>query len=224
METDSLLAKSRRTQNTASPNQTKANPLRRDRSSEKLTHNGYKSIANGNDEEAVLLTGFVVGQLYRYKPNDKCPRVSVFRLPQTREETHFLGNINRSQVFMCLERVDQRWVKISSSQMDGYIALPPSFQIDREIFQPISSYKAYEDFGSRHIFFWEGRQLVGPDTGYFLFSLVAIPTSLVLYIVLVANRFPEIVGALLSVGQPLPHLCLSLPNISKRHQTVALVL
>ena len=207
METDSLLAKSRRTPNSASPNQAKSNPLRRDRSSEKLTHHGYMSIATGNDEEAVPLTGFVVGQLYRYKPNDKCPRVSVFSDKQTREEKHFLGNINRSQVFMCLERVDQRWVKVSSSQLDGYIALPPSFQIDREIFQPISSYKAYEDFGSRHIFFWEGRQLVGPDTGYFLFSLVVIPASLLLYIVLVANRFTAIVGALLTVCHPLFVVC-----------------
>lgn len=206
METDSLLAKSRRTQTSAaSPNQTKTNPLRRDRSSEKLTHNGYMSIRNGNDEEAVPLAGFVVGQLYRYKPNDKCPRVSVFRLPQTREESHFLGNINRSQIFMCLERIDQRWAKISSSQMDGYIALPPSFQSDREIFQPISSYKAYEDFGSRHIFFGEGRHLVGPDTGYFLFSLSAIPISLLLYIFLVANRFPAIVGALLTVRDRVPY-------------------
>lgn len=203
METDSLLAKSRSmtgSNATSAGNKNVGSPLfRRDRSSEKLTHHNYRSVELQRDLEAQCSDGFHIGQLYRYNPTDKCPRFSVYRLPQTKDEKMFQGNINHKQLFVCVERVDQRWVKIASSQMEGWVSLPTSFQSDRTIFQPISNFIAYEDSISRHFFFWGGQCLIGPDTDYFVFTLVIMPASLIAYIFTVANRFTAIYGVLLMV-------------------------
>jgi hypothetical protein len=175
--------------------------FRRDRSSEKLTRYGYRSI-NEHDIESHNNEGFQIGQLYRYTPTDKCPLFSVYRLPQTKDKKLFLGNINRKQLFVCLEHLDHKWVKISASQMEGWIILPLSFQSDRLLFQPISSYIAYEDNLSRHIFLGGGRCMIGPDTDYFIFTLVAIPISLFVYLFTVANQFsifPSAVCTILAI-------------------------
>jgi hypothetical protein len=142
---------------------------------------------------------FQIGQLYRYTPTDKCPCFSVYRLPHTKDAQMFMGNINRKQLLICLERLDYKWVKISASQMEGWISLPLSYQSDESIFQPISSYIAYEDNPSRHMPLWGGRCMVGPDTDYFVFTLVAIPTSLILYLCTVANQFSVLLSAVFMV-------------------------
>lgn len=196
METESLLRKARNTQELSSSHPTHTSSSR---NSEKLTHGGYRSINLNGDIECQSKQGFRVGQLYRYCPNDKCPKFSVYRLPQTTGDNLFLGNISRKQLFVCLERQDQRWVKIAASQMEGWISLPLTFQNDHHIFQSISSYRTFEDTFSRHKFFWEGKVMIGPDTDYFLFTLIIIPVSLLLYIFTVANRFPALCGGLLVV-------------------------
>lgn len=138
------------------------------------------------------------GILYEYNPSSLYSGFNVYKLPQVKEGM-FIGNISKRELIMVLE-TSNRWLRITSTTKEGWVAIPRQFQENSSLFKEVKQYPAYLDVPSRHMFFFDGRQMTGPDVWYFYFTIVSILLSGIFFVVFVASQFLFYHAIILSVS------------------------
>lgn len=125
-----------------------------------------------------------IGNLYQFFPHKLLPRLLLYPSPNLNHR--YSETISKKAIFILLQN-HGKFKLISCLGNEGWIYVPDQLLLNTDIFLPISTYRAYEDWPGENFFYSDGYIMIGHDrflcigTACFIFVLSILFFACVIY-------------------------------------------
>lgn len=133
----------------------------------------------------VQKNAFKIGQLYQFHPVNNLSKLMIFRSPEADCRSAFV--IRRKSILIVLAK-ERHYYKVACSGCEGWINLSEPLLADNNIFAPIDSYRAYEDWRGNNYFFFQGYVMLGSHAAFFLAAIIYITTFAIIFFVYIHHK------------------------------------
>ena len=122
---------------------------------------GPRGVVSSPLHEPILVNSEIeIGTLYKYLPNKLLPRLLLYPSPNLNHR--YSDTIAKKTIFLLLQN-HGKFKLISCLGHEGWIYVPDQSLLNKEIFQPLDTFHAYEDWPGENFFYADGQIMLGHD-------------------------------------------------------------